>query len=469
MDRKEEYKAEQGEETDASKGRGKEGSRGGGQRTQAKPPPTAAGCQEPLATPVGEGRGRGQLQLMIQRIPDARGEMCTVLWDTGAQISLVTHRYAREAGLKRSPASFRISGVGTGNKNNFKVQYRALLRKRDRSIAEVTPYGVEKISGDAVSMNLDKARALFPCAACKLKSPEAPVHMLIGMDHMKDAPQERDRAEGVVLYHSKFNTGYVACGNMSHVPCDQARKGPAVKVLSCRNGLFNPPEFTPAEAMGTELPRRCPACKNCKECQFRMDSLTFKENTEYEVILSKLRLDVDRKKWVAGYPFNTMVERLIDNYNRAKAYMSKMEARLLKTGRLDEFNRQFQDNVDRGVFKAVPQEEADQYKGPVNYISMVEAFKTGPHATTPLRICMNSSMKQPKPSGVSLNDCLLKGPPALADLYTVTLGIQEHKVAFTKDISKFYQCVEADESAQHVRRFREGSREPTIFMTTRVN
>jgi hypothetical protein len=29
----------------------------------------------------------------------------------------------------------------------------------------------------------------------------------------------------------------------------------------------------------------------------------------------------------------------------------------------------------------------------------------------------------------------------LADLYTVTLGIREHKVAFTKDISKFYQCV----------------------------
>jgi hypothetical protein len=150
-----------------------------------------------------------------------------------------------------------------------------------------------------------------------------------------------------------------------------------------------------------------------------------------------------------------------------------MEARLLKTGRLDEFNRQFQDNVDRGVFKAVPREEADQYKGPVNYISMVEAFKTGPHATTPLRICMNSSMKQPKPSGVSLNDCLLKGPPTLADLYTVTLGMWEHKVAFTKDISKFYQCVEAGESAQHVRRilwrFGEGSWEPTNFVTTRVN
>jgi hypothetical protein len=46
-------------------------------------------------------------------------------------------------------------------------------------------------------------------------------------------------------------------------------------------------------------------------------------------------------------------------------------------------------------------------------------------------------------------------------------------VAFTKDISKFYQCVEADETAQHVRRvlwrFGDRSKEPTIFGTTRVN
>jgi hypothetical protein len=76
---------------------------------------------------------------------------------------------------------------------------------------------------------------------------------------------------------------------------------------------------------------------------------------------------------------------------------------------LSKFNRLFQHNVDRGVFKALSREKASN-------ISMVSAFKTGPHANTPLRICMNSSMRQLKPSEVSLNDCLLKGPPALADL-----------------------------------------------------
>jgi hypothetical protein len=421
--------------------RNKEGRRDRGRLTHVKPPPPAApgdpgsGDQDP--SPRGEGggarivagasrgQGRGQLkiQLMIQRVQDARGGECTVLWDSGAQVSLVTHQYAKEAGFGRRPASIQITGVGAGSGGESSVQYKALLRRRDGSIAEITPYGVDKITGNATSLNLGKAKALFPSAASMLESPAGPIQLLIGMDHREEAPREEDRAQGVALYSSRFGTGYVAGGNMTCLPGHQQAP---VRVLSCRTVLFNPPEFILAEAMGKEVPRRCPACRNCKECQFRMDSLTFKVNAEYEVILSKLQLDVERKKWVAGYPFNTMVEKLIDNYNQARGCMSRMESRLLKKGRLEEFNRQFQNNVDRGVFKPIPKEEADQYKGAVNYISMVEAFKTGPHATPLLRICMNSSMKQPRPSWVSLNDCLLKGPPALADLYTVTLGIREH-------------------------------------------
>jgi hypothetical protein len=123
--------------------------------------------------------------------------------------------------------------------------------------------------------------------------------MLIGMDHMKNAPKEQEWGDGVVLYKSEFNTGYVACRNMNKSEGHRVEGRPKPKVLSCRSTLFNPPEFIPAEAISTELPRRCPACNNCKECQFRMDSLSFKENTEYEIILSKLKLDKERKKWVA--------------------------------------------------------------------------------------------------------------------------------------------------------------------------
>ncbi len=51
-----------------------------------------------------------------------------------------------------------------------------------------------------------------------------------------------------------------------------------------------------------------------------------------------MRLDVERKQWIAGYPFNTLVEKLIDNYNQARGCMSRMETRLVKKGRIAEFN-----------------------------------------------------------------------------------------------------------------------------------
>ncbi len=59
------------------------------------------------------------------------------------------------------------------------------------------------------------------------------------------------------------------------------------------------------EAIGTELPGGTVlVCKNGKECQFCMDTLSFKETTQYKIILGKHQLSRGRRKWVASYPFN---------------------------------------------------------------------------------------------------------------------------------------------------------------------
>jgi hypothetical protein len=52
------------------------------------------------------------------------------------------------------------------------------------------------------------------------------------------------------------------------------------KILCCTSMLFMPPDFILAEAMGTEISRRCPAYKNCKKFQCRVAGLSFKENAE---------------------------------------------------------------------------------------------------------------------------------------------------------------------------------------------
>ncbi len=68
---------------------------------------------------------------------------------------------------------------------------------------------------------------------------------------------------------------------------------------------------------------------------------------------------------------------------------------------------------------------------------------------------------------------LAEGPFSTCGPLHGDTGDGEHKVTFTKDISKFYQCVEVDEAAQHIRRilwrFGEESVDPIIFVTTGVN
>jgi hypothetical protein len=62
---------------------------------------------------------------------------------------------------------------------------------------------------------------------------------------------------------------------------------------------------------------------------------------------------------------------------------------------------------------------------------------------------------------------------ALVNLFTVTLCIREHRYALTKELSKFYQRVDADSVAQNLHRvmWRGGdtSAEMKVYITTTVN
>jgi hypothetical protein len=60
----------------------------------------------------------------------------------------------------------------------------------------------------------------------------------------------------------------MAYGDMNKVAGLKEAGNSDLTVLSCRSTLFNLLEFILAKTMGTELPWRCPACKNCKECRF---------------------------------------------------------------------------------------------------------------------------------------------------------------------------------------------------------
>jgi hypothetical protein len=467
-------------------------------------PPSVHGDPTPTEDPGCE------VQLVAQWVSTKGGVPSLVFWDTGSQVTLVTQKMAHAIGLVAIPSSpLRLEGIRDGHRPRVATRFKVPLVDTGGRVITVTAYGVDNIMSPLGGGDIKLMREAFPeVPTSGLVPASGEVSLLMGQDNLSLFPTERQRVGNAALYMSWFGTGWIASGkpprarsggNNRHVEvCVVRAAGPGMAArpkpheedtaicalstvsqlwvappLHIEGGIFQPYDFLTAESLGTDLLRRCTSCRRCKECKFRTDCLTFKEDQEYQIILEGLEFNKERRRWRATYPFHIPPSTLKDNYEQVFKYTLAQEKRLAKQGRAEEFNEEFYKTVERGVFKEITREEMAAWDGPVNYISMVEAFKEGPHSTTPLRICMNSSLKQPQPLLLSLNDCLVKGPSALVDLFTVTLCIREHRYALTKDLSKFYQRVDADPIAQNLRRimWRGGdtSTEMKVYITTTVN
>ena len=420
--------------------------------------------------------GSGVVLLKVQYVPVEKAPSCLLLWDDGSQVSLITFSFADRVGLKGKPKKMQLTVAGGHTSLVSTKEYQLPLVDRKGVVRMLVVYGIETITSNIKQVSGNDfriAKRMFPGTnKMFFDNPVGRVDVLVGLAHNGLHPKEIQTAGNLRLYKSEFGSGFLFGGKIGS---EDHQIGSAIltaAVMKIRQGHFVPCDFISAEAIGTETPRRCNACKNCSECQYRTENLTWQENHELAIIEDGLKLDEKRSKWTAKYPFMISPNILVDNKRQAEACMKKLEKQLLKKGELVAFNNQFNESVERGVFKKITPEEALEYAGPVNYISFVVAYKNGPHATTPLRICLNSAMKQNQ-SKKSLNDLLIKGPSALADLFAVCLGHREHIFALAKDLSKFYQCVDADELAQHLRRvvWRGGEleREPDIYITTTVN
>jgi len=152
--------------------------------------------------------------------------------------------------------------------------------------------------------------------------------------------------------------------------------------VTAKKGMLDPVDLLSAEAMGTDIPRRWASCQNCKVCRFQATSLSFREDKEYSIILDGLKFDEKKKRWTASYPFCESSIILADNYKQVKGFTEGLERKLEKKGRVDEVNKQFYETVERVVFHQLTDEEIEDWDGPVNYISMVEALKNRHHATS---------------------------------------------------------------------------------------
>ena len=414
------------------------------------------------------GNCKSDVLLLLQTIPVAKSSEAVVLWDHGSTTALVTYEYAEKNNLVGEKCNFQLSGVGAECRNYQTKLFTVPLVDKSGVVHHISAFGIEHITSSEVNKNVADATHHFPEVSLEdVKIEGDQVDLLIGLGYADLMPTRTKVVGNLALFESIFGSGKILGGSTGVGDADVAQLASVVAHTQARGVQM---DFLSAEAFGVDVPKRCPACKGCKECSFKNSQISYEELTELESIEEKLTLDIEAAKWTTEYSYKQDPSILSDNYAQAFACMTSTTKRLARRGQLDAYDKQFQDNIDRGVFKEVTEEEIKSYQGPVNYITIVEAFKPGPHSTTPLRLCMNSSMKY---QGQSLNDIMMKGPSALNDILSVTLGFRSHRVAIVKDISKFYQSVLVGERDQHLRRVlhNPGGKllKPKVYKTMTVN
>ncbi len=251
-----------------------------------------------------------------------------MFWDTGSQVTLITYKAAQAMDLPAIPGSpLRLEGIGNGHRPRAATRFKVPLVDTGGRVTTVTAYGVDSIMSPLGGGDITLMREAFPEVPTGGLVPAAgEVSLLMGQDNLSLFPTERRRVGNASLYMSRFGTGWIASGkppraksggNSRHVgvcivkPVSlevTARPGPheedkaicalstvsqkwAAPPLHIEGGIFQPYDFLTTESLGTDLLRRCTSCRRCKECKFRTDSLTFKEDQEYQIILEGLEFD----------------------------------------------------------------------------------------------------------------------------------------------------------------------------------
>jgi hypothetical protein len=154
------------------------------------------------------------VQLVTQRIKTAAGKSCLAFWDIGFQVTLTTHKAAKEMGLKPiSGPPLNLMGVGNSQKTRSTVRYKIPLLDTGGQTVEVAAYGMDHIMAPLEAVDSTWMRAVFPeVPTGGLEAACGRVDLLIGQDNYKLFPEEHRRVENAALHRSRFGTGWIASG-----------------------------------------------------------------------------------------------------------------------------------------------------------------------------------------------------------------------------------------------------------------
>jgi len=350
------------------------------------------------------------------------------------------------------------------------TQYKLRMIDCNGETVEIEALGLERISSPIEPVDTAKIASLFKRShSCIQRPTSGEIDLLIGMQYAAYHPVRSQAVGHLLLYEGRF--GIVTGGSHPSIT-EGTRIDPTcmkVKHADVMHACGIIDRFHDIEALGVTCQPRCGGCK-CGQCQAGGKDMSLQDEKEYEMIQSQVKFNVQSGRWLAEYPWVKDSSELQNNRHIALAILKSTERRLSRNKEhADLYARQIEDLLDRKAAREVTEDEIKNYDGTTFYLAHHAVMKPE-SKSTPCRIVFNSSAKF---KGLSLNDCLAKGPSLLNLLLGILMRFRKDNVAFIGDIAKMYHSIDitCKDQMTHLFLWRDlhVEEQPRTFAMTAVN
>ena len=435
----------------------------------------------------------------------------TVFTDDGSDSSYITSKAAERLGARKlGKYSLEVTTTGGVETDYESYEYALELVTSSGKIITVHMFAMDKITSRLSKLNLSVLDHLFPgFNVSSLQRERTEVDILLGTDYFGLHPKHEIRSVGENLSIMKGALGVCLQGSHPDLVENMCFDMNFVKTLNTVTPLqtqitsnhssvavhpvianscslnssshcsveshFNAVDelkvmnFIKGEELSTQIDPKCGSCK-CTKCPLPGHTYSFKEEAELRLIREGLKYKESDKVWITKYPWKVDPYTLPNNESAAFSSLQRLKKKLKSDKTLAKiYSDQMNDMVQRGVSREISQQELDEYKGPCFYINHL-GVPNPKSQSTPFRIVFDSSRTY---KGISLNDCLYKGPDSyLNSQLSILLRWRENEVALVGDIKKMYNSVILEEVEQHCHRYLWSDVEldfPKTYVITRVN
>ena len=362
-----------------------------------------------------------------------------VLWDSGAQGSLITHRKARELGAKWFYVSGPMEGVGGFKQWIDTKAYLITIHDRAGNAYQLLCLGMDEVAGSIGEFDVGQLKGIFPdMYVDQLQRPSGRCDLLVGMDYCWLHPTVLSGRGKLQLMQGLF--GFSVRGVPPEGLSFKSQNGPV---------LYHNFNFQ----------WNSDALKECIDHYISIENAGIQapvyevkdnDDFEYELIEQGLRYDLVEKQWIATYPWIKDPDTLPNNFKGILGRLNSTEKRLLSDPELAAaYQNEMDDMIRRGVAKKLNKKDLMEYRGPVHYLAHFSILNPS-SSSTPVRIVFDPTTKF---MGFQLNTCWAKGPNVVNNLFSVLIRFRRDLVGIAGYISKMYHSVKLELKEQHVHRF----------------